>query len=112
MKYTYNISGNKVICVSRYAGKPVRGIAKCCEEYDNFNAETGMKLARLRCDKKIALKRVDSTIHKLNSAIENLVKAQNDVDILTKLLSKHEESYESLSNSLTEFEQELDTVQQ
>ena len=112
MKYTYNVGENKVVCVSHYAGKPVRGIAKCNEAHDKFNCETGMKLAKMRCDTKIALKRVDYTVKKLNSAIEEMVKVQNDVDALTTFLTKSENDYAQLKKSLEEFEEELAKVQE
>ncbi len=57
MRYRFYVTDNKVICVSSYAGKAVRGIAKC-DPKDTFNLEDGKKLAMTRCDYKIAQKRV------------------------------------------------------
>lgn len=54
---TYQASDNKVVVVSHYAGRPVRGVAKC-NPCDEFDAQKGEDLARLRCDKKIAEKRL------------------------------------------------------
>ena len=48
---------NKVICVSHFAGKPVRGVA-ICSEHDEFNEETGRKLAQARCDLAMSKLRV------------------------------------------------------
>lgn len=56
MRYQEYVTGNKVIIVSHYAGKPVRGIAKCNPK-DEFDFTKGKKLAKARCDKKIAMKR-------------------------------------------------------
>ena len=56
-RYKYYTNGNQVICVSSYAKIPVKGVAKCSPE-DVFNEEIGKQLARLRCDAKIAKKRV------------------------------------------------------
>ena len=39
-KYRYYTAGNKIIAVSTYAGKTVRGIAKCAEG-DTFDIEKG-----------------------------------------------------------------------
>lgn len=50
-------SGNKVIAVSTFAGKPVRGIAKC-DPADEFDLEKGKMIAGARCDQKIAMKRL------------------------------------------------------
>lgn len=56
-KYKYYTDGaNKIVAVSSYAGKTVRGIAKC-DPRDNFNKETGQNLAVARCALKIADKR-------------------------------------------------------
>ena len=57
MRYRFYVTNNKVICVSSYAGKAVRGVAKC-DPKDTFNLEGGKKLAQTRCDYKIAKKRV------------------------------------------------------
>lgn len=46
----------KVVAVSSYAGRPVRGVAKCAND-DKFDLETGKKLAAARCNQKIATKR-------------------------------------------------------
>ena len=46
----------QVIAVSTYAGKEVRGVAKC-DPRDEFNLEFGKQLAAARCAYKIAEKR-------------------------------------------------------
>ena len=51
-RYRYIIDSEetpkKVIVLSKYAGKDVRGIAKCSPN-DKFDIETGRVLATLRC---------------------------------------------------------------
>lgn len=42
-----------VIAVCRYAGQEVKAMAKCAPE-DEFNLETGTKLAIARCEWKVA----------------------------------------------------------
>lgn len=54
--YRYIVTPNKVIALSSYAGRPVRGIAKC-HPNDTFDVEYGKKLAAARCNYKIAVKR-------------------------------------------------------
>jgi len=49
----YKTSKNAIICVSHYAGKSVKGVAKCSPN-DEFNEEIGKELAKLRCDAKVA----------------------------------------------------------
>ena len=47
---------NKVVAVSTYAGKTVRGVAKC-DVNDTFSLEKGKELAAARCNEKVAKKR-------------------------------------------------------
>lgn len=56
-KYKYFTNGHKVIAVSSYAGKTVRGVANCSST-DEFSFEKGKQLAAARCALKIANKRV------------------------------------------------------
>ena len=56
-KYSFYTDGKtKVIAVSTYAGKAVRGVAKC-DVKDTFSLEKGKELAAARCNEKIAKKR-------------------------------------------------------
>lgn len=87
--------GKKVIAVSRYKGKTVRGIAKCCDT-DTFKVESGKALAVERCMQKIAEK-----IYKDKK--EKLIKAQLDFDKARLQLSKAEkERNEALADTLHE----------
>ena len=57
-KYSFYTDGKtKVIAVSTYAGKAVRGVAKC-DINDTFSFEKGKELAAARCNEKIAKKRL------------------------------------------------------
>lgn len=55
-KYRFYEAGNKIIAVSTYGGKIVRGVSICHPE-DTFNKETGKRLAAARCNEKVAAKR-------------------------------------------------------
>ena len=60
-KYTYYVhttkSGAKeVIAISTYAGKPVKGTAKC-DPRDEYKEQRGKELAAARCNARIAGKR-------------------------------------------------------
>lgn len=57
MRYRFYQTGNKVIAVSSFAKKPVKGVAKC-NPNDEFDLESGKKLAAARCNQKIAKKRL------------------------------------------------------
>lgn len=57
-KYRFYIDEkNQVIAISTYAGRYVKGVAKC-DPRDKFDLEKGKKLAAARCAVKIAEKRV------------------------------------------------------
>lgn len=74
-KYNYYIHGNEVIAVSTYAGKTVRGKAKC-DPTDEFSNETGKKLAAARCNERVASKRRARATKKVKEAREQLAYAQ------------------------------------
>lgn len=63
-----------VVAISKYAGKIVKGVAKCSQD-DAFSLEAGKKLAAARCDFKVCLKRhrrASQKKHKLALEIESL----------------------------------------
>ena len=73
--YQFFVVGKKVICVSSYAGKPVRGVAKCAPD-DEFDEDFGRRLAQTRCDFKVAQKRFHRAISLLQEANEAERKAR------------------------------------
>lgn len=83
MKYMYTISNNKVVCVSHFAKKAVRGIAKCDTSVDTFDVEVGKDLALKRCDVKITEKRVKRAKKKLDEAAELLLEARRNMINMT-----------------------------
>ena len=48
-----------VIAVCRYAGRNIRAIAKCSPE-DTFDIDFGTKLAKARCDVKVAKAKIQN----------------------------------------------------
>lgn len=60
-RYTFYKQGNNVICVSHYAGKTVKGIARCAPD-DVYDENFGKALAQLRCDIKVAEKRYKAAV--------------------------------------------------
>lgn len=93
MRYRYFITDTKVICVSSYAGKGVRGIAKC-DPKDTFNIDIGKELAGLRCDKKIAEKRAVRSRDKLQEAMNELIAAEAKV---ARMREYHSEAINELA---------------
>lgn len=75
-RYKFYKADNKIVCVSSFAKKAVRGIAKCAPN-DDYDEEKGKRLAQLRCDAKIAQKRVDRAMEMVDKAWENYRMATN-----------------------------------
>ena len=78
-KYKFYTNGSRVIAVSTYAGKTVRGVA-VCHTGDEFSLEKGKKLAALRCAEKIAKKRVARANRKVDEAYCAYVDAETYLD--------------------------------
>ena len=69
-KYSfYTDEKTKVVAVSTYAGKTVRGVAKC-DVNDTFSLEKGKELAAARCNQKIAKKRLTRAENKRRETIK------------------------------------------
>lgn len=68
-KYNYYVTEDSVIAVSTYAGKKVRGVAKCNPK-DKFDVEKGKELAAARVTYKVAKKRIKNAERLLKEAQE------------------------------------------
>jgi hypothetical protein len=77
--YRFYKHGNRIIAVSTYAGRVVRGIATCAEE-DTYDEEYGKRLAAARCNYKVAVKRRERAFNKAVEAAANLERAQKQVE--------------------------------
>lgn len=93
---------NNVIAVSTYAGKTVKGVAKC-DPRDTFDINTGVKIAEARCAKKVADKRLvrarkkyAEAEQKFKNAEAYLHKMSNYVFDATKALEKAENTLNSI----------------
>ena len=85
-KYKFYDAGNKIIAVSTYAGKQVRGVAICHPD-DNFNLETGKQIAAARCNYRIATKRYERAQAKYAEAQEQLLYAQQHLDKMKEYMT-------------------------
>lgn len=106
MRYRYFVADTKVICVSSYAGKPVRGIAKC-DPKDEFNLETGKGLARLRCDVKIAEKRARRSLERSAEASVLLEKAMAYQKRMRDYALESHQELDAIKKQLAEFESKV-----
>ncbi len=100
-KFFTNKTG-KVIAVSKYAGKEIKGIAKC-DPKDKFNPVLGEKLARARCDLKIARKRHERACAKYKEA-------QDRVDKAHKKLADMADYVDNSSKELSRARRDLDKL--
>ena len=94
-KHRFYQSDNKVIAVSTYAGKTVRGVAKC-DPADTFSLEGGQALAAARCHEKIAEKRVKRAARKAAEAQEAFMVAKRYYERMNKYL---EDSVDNLATA-------------
>ena len=67
--------GTTIVAISTYAGKSVKGYAKC-NPNDTFDFEKGKQLAAARCNLKIAEKRRQRASKKYMSAANMATQAQ------------------------------------
>lgn len=106
-KYRYfTDEKSKVVAVSTYAGKPVRGIAKC-DPKDNFNIEAGRKLAAARCNLKIAIKRKENAYkqcveadQKFHEAYIHMIEMRDYLTNATKACQEADEVLTAIETSL------------
>lgn len=84
-RYKYYFTDNKVIAVSTYAGKTVRGVAICSPQ-DSFDMEKGKKLAAARCAVKIAEKRAKRAAKKVFEAGDAIKAASQHYSAMTSYM--------------------------
>ena len=95
-KYSFYTDGKtKVIAVSTYAGKVVRGVAKC-DVNDTFSLEKGKELAAARCNEKVAKKRL---IRAQNANIDVLLEYGRLMKKFEKAVSYKEDSQVALTEA-------------
>ena len=100
VKYVDEKTGaNVTICVSHFAGKPVRGVARC-NPSDKYDESIGEELARLRCDEKIALKKINNARNKYNAVV-------NKMSELTNYMEKYLEYHKDSVNMLNDIQKQL-----
>lgn len=86
-RYKFFTSGSKVVAVSSFAKKPVKGVAKC-DPNDTFSLEDGKRLAAARCNEKISKKRLKRAERKLAEACAAIVAAEQQYDYMRRYYDK------------------------
>ena len=84
-KFKNENGGTTISAVSTYAGRTVKGYAKC-DPRDNFDIEKGKELAAARCNLKVAEKR-------LNHASDKYMKASRAADEAIRYFEKMKQYY-------------------
>lgn len=103
----YDKSGRKkVIAVSSYAGRSVRGVATCSPQ-DAFDLDTGKELAAARCNVKIAEKRVKRAEEKKDEAFDEYMKARQRYRKMMDYLNDANYDYFEAIDELDNIEQDL-----
>ena len=93
-KYKFYTNDRKVIAVSTYAKKNVRGVASCSSD-DDFDFDFGMKLAKIRCDRKInekRLKHLNKKVKDVNTLIDYFISERD------KMIGLINETYDTITN--------------
>ena len=106
-KYNYFTNGSrKVVAVATYAGKPVRGIAKC-DPKDTFSFATGKELAAARCNAKIAKKRKANAYNQMTAAKAAFEKAQRHFHDMTEYYESACEAFDVANDKVDSIESKL-----
>ena len=92
----------EIIALGAYLGATVKGSAKC-DPRDNFDVNTGKTLAALRCNEKIAERRMNNAVSKVEDALIALEKAQAEYDKSSKYLAHAQSEYAEASKMLVDF---------
>ena len=100
--YRFYKHGNRVIAVSTYAGRVVRGVAICADG-DQYDEEYGKRLAAARCNYNVALKRRKRALDKATEAATEMERASAKLD-------KYRDYLWDASEAVLEAGTELDNV--
>ena len=102
INYKYVVMPTKVIALSTYAGRTVRGIAKC-HPNDNFDEEYGKKLAAARCNAKIAEKRYARALKKYNEYVKRIHEMELECSDVCDYLRSSAEKLKAAKEELNDF---------
>lgn len=100
--YTFIVNKNEVIAISSFAGRTVKGKARCHPK-DNFNLELGKELAAARCGRKIAEKRYKRAREKYTDICKVVLAVNNEFTDTCEYLT-------NAYNRLKEADAELEAV--
>lgn len=106
INYRYIIVGKKIIAVSSFAKKPVRGVAVCSDS-DHFNEANGKMLAALRCDEKVAKKRLNKATSDYYEVLEKLNNCNEEFRRVCNYLTDASRKYDEAKRATKKFSESL-----
>ena len=92
---------NKVIAVSTYAGKTVKGVSKC-DPRDSFDQTFGEDLAIARCSHKIAKKRAKRAKAEQAKAIKSVDAAMRKMQKMNKYVMDAESEVHTTADAIND----------
>ena len=102
----YETPDNKVIAISTYAGKTVKGIAKT-DPRDEFDLEYGKKLAAARCAVKVAKKRQARANRQVRKASDQMARAYAYLEKMRKYQNDATSDYNEAIFNLMDVEEKV-----
>ena len=105
-EYKYKIDEEKrtIVALSTFAGKTVVGVARCADT-DEFNIETGKKIAAARCSVKIAEKRMKRAEECYAYAVEAMKYWTEELEKMKHYDADSVEAYKKAVAALAEIEE-------
>ena len=102
-QYYVDEKNRMVIAVCRYAGRNVRGTAKCSPD-DEFDLELGKTLAKARCEEKKAKIKIQNASAKYMAAADEFQKAKRQLNKMRTYfmdaVDQHDDAVEAV-NTIT-----------
>lgn len=102
----FNDGKGKIIAVSYFNKKAVKGIAKCCEN-DKFNEDVGRELAAERCTVKVLKKKTKKAAEKYLNSLIMADRAERKAKKLLKYYCKVANELHEAETQLIKFENTL-----
>ena len=106
--YKYVVTPTKVIALSSYAGRTVRGIAKC-HPGDTFNEDVGKALAAARCNEKIAAKRYARAQKEYIDMVQELHQMEAKAHKVANYLHDSYDVYKEAKQTVVEIRSEIES---
>lgn len=107
-EYKYKIDEKKrtIVAMSTFAGKVIAGVARCAPT-DEFDIETGKKIAAARCSVKVAEKRMKRANYCMADATAGLAWFQKRFEQMRKYQDDSVSAYQAAVVALAEVEKNI-----